>query len=295
VTLSRVNSFADVMAEAGKKGPVRMAFLAPEDGEFMRALKVAWERGLVDPILVGRPDKVRAAATEAGLDIKAFARIDLDDLQAVADYGVDLLFKGKADVVSKGQMSTNYVYRAVIRKEKKEGDGRVVAVLAFWEIAPLGCFVILTDPGANITPDRETKAALVRNAAAYLRLFGHDEPRALILSARRETDDNPLSHSDAVFIKDTLEREGFLVQSGSFSHLFTAPAQQRPNILLVPHLVTGNSVVKLDFGLDVKRYTLIMTSRGPVLVPSRSDTWPHLVGEIALSAVVATRLKEVSP
>ncbi len=295
MAFSRINSFADVLAEAKKTGLVRMAFLAPEDREFMMALKTAREQGLVEPVLLGRPAKMRAAAAEAEFNIDSFVREDLDDLQAVADRGLDLLFAGEADVVSKGQLSTSYVYRAVIKKEKQQGDSRVVAVLAFWEITPLGCFVILTDPGANITPDAETKASLVRNAAAYLKLLGHDEPRALALSARRETDANPRSHADAEYIKEKLAGEGITVQSGNFSDLYAAPADKRPNILLVPHLVTGNSVVKLDFALNVKRHTLVMTSRGPVLTPSRADTWPHLVEEIALAAVVAARLKGGAP
>ena len=47
--------------------------------------------------------------------------------------------------------------------------------------------------------------------------------------------------------------------------------------------------------LDVTRRSLVMTSRGPVIIPSRSDTHQTIVGEIALGVVVAQRLQEASP
>ena len=64
-----------------------------------------------------------------------------------------------------------------------------------------------------------------------------------------------------------------------------------PEILLVPNLDTGNILVKLDFFLDVNRRSLVSTSKGPVIIPSRSDYSDSISGELALGVVAADRIK----
>lgn len=291
---STLNSVAEVDAEALRVGPVPLAFLAPGDPNFMKAIKLACERRLISPVLIGREQLMLQAAEKAGFDISGLSQIYLDDLQVIADKGVEMLFNNEVDLVSKGQMSTSYVYRAVIQSEKKSGRQHLIAVTSFWEIVPLGHFVILTDPGVNIEPDAKSKAELVKNAISYLRLFGHEEPHVLALSARREIDEDMQSRLDADRIKESLAAVGCdcTVQSGGIIDIFESPPDKRPNILLMPHLVTGNSLVKMDFCLNVKRRGVIMTSCGPVLVPSRADSSAHIVDEISLAVVVASRYKE---
>jgi len=294
VELLPLNSVAEVDAEALGVGPVRAVFLAPEDPSFMLAIKLSYEKGLVSPILIGRKQQMLEAAVKAGFDISRQKQVHLDDLQVIANHGLNMLFNGEVDLVSKGQMSTNFVYRAVIQSEKKNGTQRLIAVTSFWEIVPLKHFVILTDPGVNIEPDVQAKIELVKKAIAYLGLFGHREPRVLALSASREIDRDLRSHLDVKQIREALAADGYncSVESGGLIDIFETAADKRANILLMPHLVTGNSLVKMDFCLEVKRRGIVMTTRGPVLVPSRADSSSHLVDEISLAVAVATRFKE---
>ncbi len=289
-----LHNFAEVESEALSVGPIRLAFLAPEDTGFMAAIKLACERRLVEPVFIGREQPMQAAAAKTDFNIGGFQKIYLDDLQSIATTGVKMLFSGEVDSVSKGQMSTNFVYRAVIKSEKQSGGQRLIAVTSFWEIDSLGHFVILTDPGVNIEPDAEAKIELIKKAISYLGLFGHKEPRVLALSAKREIDEDMRSHLDVQHIQKGLAAAGYncTVKSGGINDIFTASPAKRPNILLMPHLVTGNSLVKMDFYLNVKRRGIILTSRGPVLIPSRADSSLHLVNEISLAVVVATRFKE---
>jgi hypothetical protein len=65
-----------------------------------------------------------------------------------------------------------------------------------------------------------------------------------------------------------------------------------PHIMLVPNLATGNILVKLDFALkNVRRRSLVMSSRGPVIIPSRSDFQDSILGEIAAGVTVAEQIK----
>lgn len=289
-----LNSMAEIDAEALRVGPLRIAFLAPEDPCFMEAIRLATAKKLVEPVFIGRRQYMHKVAGEVGFDIGGYERNYLDDLQEIADRGLAMMYANEVDSVSKGQMSTNYVYRAIIRSEKANGGQKLIAVTSLWEIVPLNHLVILTDPGVSIEPDAKAKAEILRIAASLLRLLGHRRPRALALTAAREIDGRLPSRLDVEEIKACLKESGhdIIVESGSLSDLFAARPEDRPNILLVPHLVAGNSLVKLDFGLDVRRRAVVMTSRGPVLTPSRADTAEHLVEEISLVVAVAARFRQ---
>lgn len=289
-----LNNIAEIDAEALRVGPLRIAFLAPEDPCFMEGIRLATGKKLVEPVFIGREQYMKKAADEIGFEIGGFERIYLDDLQEIADKGLEMMYANDVDSMSKGQMSTNYVYRAIIQGEKKKGGQKLIAVTALWEIVPLNRFVILTDPGANIEPDARAKAEIVRIAASLLRILGHRKARVLALSAAREIDDSLRSRLDVEGIRAVLKENGddhIVVESGCISDLFSAEPENMPNILLVPHLVAGNSLVKLDFGLDVRRRAVVLTSRGPVLTPSRADTAGHLVDEISLVVAVAARFR----
>jgi phosphotransacetylase len=288
----KLRSFAEIQRYALKKSPVKMAFLSPEDIDFMKAIKISTERNLVIPLLIGKKQKIEKVAAEINYDLGKLQKIFLDDTQDIANEGLNMLYRGEVNAISKGQMSTNYVYRAVINMEKNFGN--LVAVTSFWEISSLRHFVILTDPGVNIKPDRSTKIKIVKKAIDYLKLFGYENPRILAFSARREINKKLLSHTDVQYIKKALSSEGenFSIKSGNFIDLFNTEPENRPNILLMPHLVTGNSIVKLDFYFDIIRHGLIFTSFGPVLIPSRSDTATHIVDEISLAVVISSRFKE---
>ncbi|MGE5843792.1 MAG: phosphate butyryltransferase, partial [Syntrophaceae bacterium] len=65
-----------------------------------------------------------------------------------------------------------------------------------------------------------------------------------------------------------------------------------PHIMLVPNLATANILVKLGFALkNVRRRSLVMSSRGPVIIPSRSDFQDSILGEIAAGVTVAEQIK----
>jgi phosphotransacetylase len=65
-----------------------------------------------------------------------------------------------------------------------------------------------------------------------------------------------------------------------------------PDVLLVPGLDAGNILCKLDFLLPVTRRSIVNTSAGPVLVPSRADSKDSIVGEMAMGVVISDRMKK---
>jgi phosphate butyryltransferase len=301
-----IRTLEDVSRLAQQKGPKKLAVLAPEDGEFMLAVKKAWEARYIDPVLIGDPQKIKRVANETAFDISGIELISETDRQAVANLGTAMLFAGDVDMAGKGQIPTAYIYRAIIKEETKAGTGRTISVVSLWEIPELNRFTSFTDTGVNIRPDLKAKVEVVKNAVFVFQILGYARPRIAVLSGKREIGGLPASYADGVALRRMADAGDFgeceIIAATSFAEIFTVPTgglkpdnridlSRLPEILLVPNLDTGNILCKLDFFLPVHRRSLVMTSAGPFIIPSRSDFCDSILGEIAMGVVVAERLK----
>ena len=117
-----------------KKGPMRLAVLAPEDEEFMLAVKKSRQRGYIEPVLIGNKERIERVAEKVEFDISGFETISNDDRQAISNLGIGMIFSEELPIASKGQIPTSYIYRSIIREEAKAGSGTNVSVISFWEV-----------------------------------------------------------------------------------------------------------------------------------------------------------------
>jgi phosphate butyryltransferase len=302
-----IRSLTDFTRQAKEKGPKKMAVLAPEDEEFMLAVKKSSELGYIEPILIGNVKKIDEAAEKAAFKISSFQIISGDDLQAISDLGIRMLFSGAAPIAGKGQIPTSYIYRSIIREEAKAGSDMTVSVVTFWEIPGIDHLVAFTDTGVNIKPDLKAKGEIIKNAVFVYHLLGYPRPKIAVLSGKREVGGKLTSYEDYEALQKAAADGDFgsceVVSATSFTDIFLGGRDRRveygdinsegvPHILLVPCLDTGNVICKLDFFLDVTRSSLVATSRGPVCIPARSDFNDNIVQQIAMSVVLADSMEK---
>ena len=302
-----IRSLDDFSRIAREKGPKKLAVLAPEDEDFMLAVKTSWQKGFIEPVLIGNTEKMKRVAEKVEFDIGGFEKIVGDERQAIADLGLNMLFSGKIAIVSKGQIPTSYIYRSIIREENRAGSGMTVSVVTFWEGPGLDHLIAFTDTGVSIKPDVKTKAEIIKNALFVYRLLGYPKPRIAVLSGQREIGGTLSSYRDFEVLRQAAAAGDFgeceIVDATSFTEIFLGRRGRpvdygsmnvagMPHILLVPCLDTGNIICKLDFFLDVTRCSLVATSRGPVCIPARSDTSDNIVEQLAMCVVVVDRMKQ---
>ncbi|MBW2651283.1 MAG: phosphate butyryltransferase [Deltaproteobacteria bacterium] len=304
--LPLIRSFADIDRIASEQGPKTLAVLAPEDEEFMLAIKRSTREGIVRPVLIGNKEKMAAVADRVAFDISDIEKIFEEDRQSITDLGVSRLFAGSVDIVSKGQIPTSYVYRSVIQAKSRIKDRRTISVISLWEIPGVDRLIILTDTGVNIDPNFRAKMNIIKNAVHFSNLLGYAKPRIGIISGERGIGEPMGSWQDATRLREAAMSGDLgiceVVEATSFIEMFLGKGEtlknyedidmtKLPEILLVPNLDTGNILVKLDFFLDVNRRSLVSTSKGPVIIPSRSDHSESISGALALGVVAADRIK----
>lgn len=302
-----IRSFQDIATLAREKGPKKLAVLAPEDEEFMIAVKRSREMGYIEPILIGDAAKMERVAEKVGFDISGFEKIVEYDPQAIADLGIGMLFSGELSVVSKGQIPTSYIYRSIIRAEAKAGSGMTVSVMSVWEVPGVDHLVAFTDSGVNINPDFKTKVEILRNAVFLCRLLKYEKPQIVILSGQRKFGGTLPSYRDYKMLRNVAASgslgECEVTEATSFSELFLGARRRltddrgidlmkTPHIVLAPCLDAGNILCKLDLAMNVSRCSLTVTSRGAVCIPARSDLRDAIEGQIAMGVVVADRMAD---
>lgn len=304
-----LTSFSEIDGQAVRQGPKKLVVLAPEDEEFLLAVKDSTSRGYVEPILIGSEDRIKRLADRIAFDISEIEKIYEDDRQVIADQGIRMLFDGTVDIASKGQIPTAYIYRAIIREES--GIRRkTVSVVTLLEIQGLGRLTSFTDTGVSIHPDFQTKLDIIANAVFVFHLLGYRKPRVAVLSGQREIGGSLTSAEHAAAIRKAYEAgepgECEVMSATCLTDILFPPGKpfssyddinlagsSFPEIMVVPELTTGNILAKLDFAFPhVRRRSLVMSSRGPVIIPSRSDFHDAVTGEIATGVVVAARIKE---
>ena len=275
-----ISSLSEIEELAKAAEPVITAIIAPEDHEFMLAVKDARQRGFIEPVLIGRRTVIEKAAGKVDYDLNTTRIIEVADRQEIANTAMDMLSSGKVEMVSKGQIPTSYVYRAIITKMKARQEEAVISVQTFWDIKGCDHLVLLTDTGVNISPNESEKRAILNNALQVMTLLGYTCPEVMELV------------SDSAHLKDKhkhfkLEKTPVIKNSrGSYKQLEaqvlkeilvsgdgdTINLNRLPHIMLMPDLNTGNVIAKLDFFIkDIVRVSCSYTSMGPVLLPSRAD------------------------
>jgi phosphate butyryltransferase len=158
----------------------------------------------------------------------------------------------------------------------------------------------------NIAPDYQAKVGVIKDAIFLFHLLGYSRPSVSVLSSRREIGGPADSYQDAQMLKSAAASGDFgeceILEATSLSDIFLGQGgrlptysdidiKNLPEILLVPNLDTGNILCKTDFLLNVTRASLVITSKGTVIIPSRSDFRASIMREIAMGVVVADRMK----
>lgn len=305
----KLKNFDDVEKLAVSKGPGKMVVLAPEDIEFIKAVKISKQNGIIEPILIGNPEKLKKAGNEAQFDISGIQIINESDPQKIADLGVSMLFDKEVDITGKGQIPTSYIYRSILKKEKALGKKKTISVNSIWDIPDVGHPVSITDPGVNILPDYETKKEIALSGITLFHLLGYKTPEIGFLAGNINISDTAqAAYSESVRLAEEFSdtdqykckvANGFSIAEILFGkgnapdHIEQIDIIRLPHILLVPNLEAGNILSKIDLFLGFKRCSVILSSAGPVMVPSRSDISSSIAREIALGITLSSRLREI--
>jgi phosphate acetyltransferase len=281
----------------GKNPQMRIALPEAIDGEILRAARRALDEKICHPVLIGDPDKIRAAADAAKVDLKNLEIIQPDG--DALDFGLELLKNKKIDGLVAGRQLTS---RAVLLKARDilgiEPGVKTFSSLFVMDF-PARAPLILADCGVVNHPGAERLADIATGAtdfaakifdevnAAFLSFStlgsgGHDPTIDIILQALELVK----NRRPSLNIDGEMQLDAAINPSIAARKAPRSPVAGRANLLIVPDLNAGNIFYKsLEQFAGARAYgPILLGFSRPLSDLSRGSTVDDIFGTLAVLA-----------
>ncbi len=297
-----IKNFDELLNIAISKGPKVVAVACAQDDDVLKAIKEAYEKGIIKGILVGDVPKIEAISKEIGLDLSNFELIHIEDLAEASLKAVELVSTGKADMVMKGLVDTAVILKAVLNKEVGLRTGNVLSHVAVFDIPTYHKILTVTDAAMNIAPDLNAKKQIIENALFVTKALEIDVPNVGIIAAKEKVNPAMPATVDAGELV-RMNQEGQLTGckvGGPFA-LDNAVSKEAAkikgikdpmagdvDIVLCPTIEASNILYKaLNFLANAKSAGIIVGAKAPIVLTSRADSDESKLNSIALGVLMS--------
>ncbi|WP_207553636.1 phosphate acetyltransferase [Teichococcus deserti] len=299
-----------LIARCAGVAPLACAVVHPCDAAAMTGVAEAHRQGLIEPILVGPPEKIRAAAAGIGFDIAGFALVDAPHSHAAAELGVRLVHENRAHLLMKGSLHTDELMGAVVARDGGLRTERRISHVFIMDVPDHPRPLFITDAAINIAPDLATKADIIANAIDLHHGLGLGIPRVAILSAMETVNPKLPGTIEAAALCKMADRGqiqgGILDGPLALDNAVSPEAARikgirsevagRAQILVVPDLEAGNMLAKnLTFLAGADAAGIVLGARVPIVLTSRADSARTRLASTAVALLYARHLLQARP
>lgn len=303
----RYSDFESLLEKAKSLGRARVAVAAAADKEVLEAVKLGYQEGLVDPVLVGDAKRIQELAVEVGLDLSHIELINETDTVKAAHAAVDVVADGRANFLMKGLVNSSDFLRAVLRSERGLRTGRLLSHLGAFQVPGYSRLLYITDGGMNIAPDLGQKKEILLSALNYLQSMGMDKVNVVALTANEVPNPKMPATIDAQALADMSqsgEFPGAIVEGPlALDCALSATALKHKGIesrisgdtdlFLVPTIEVGNILGKsMVYFAGALMAGIILGAQVPIVLTSRND--PPRSKLVALAMAALNQLEKSS-
>ena len=303
VAVQTHDKFATFVEKTKPLKPVATAVAHPCSDAAIRSAIEAAEEQMIEPILVGPPQRITAAAQAAGLSLEGVRVVPAAHSVEAAEKAVELVRRGEAAILMKGSLHTDELLGAVVRRETGLRTGRRLSHVFFMDVPTYHKPLIVTDAAINIAPTLAEKADICQNAIGLAHALGIARPKVAILSAVENINEKIVSTLEAASLCKMAERgqitgailDGPLAMDNAISREaarvkgIVSEVAGDADILLVPDLVSGNILAKqLTFMANADAAGIVLGARVPIVLTSRADSVRARLTSCALAVLLTS-------
>jgi phosphate butyryltransferase len=298
-----ITSFQQLVEEVKSAKNRTIAVAVAQDLDVLEALVKARQANLAEAILIGDQLKIEAIAKKNKLNLGGFEIIHEDSENVAVQQSVQLVARGKADLLMKGLCSTATLMKAVLSKESGLRESSLLSHLGIFEISSYPKLIFMSDAAMNIAPTLAEKIEITKNAIAIARRFGINKPKVAIIAAVEKVNPDKMPATvDAAVITKMAERgqiknaiiDGPLAVDNAFSKKsceikgIVSKVGGDADIAIVPEIETGNVFYKLmSYLAGAKTAGIIIGAKVPIILTSRADSDETKFLSIAAAARVS--------
>jgi phosphate acetyltransferase len=298
----RHHVFENLIEKVNETPPVTVAVCHPCDEVSLTGAVEAAERGIIDPILVGPEDKIRACAEEFGVRLANYRIVEADHSHAAAELSVSLCRAGEAEALMKGSLHTDELMHEVARRDTGLRTGRRLSHVFIMDVPTYPKPLYITDAAINIYPTLEDKVDILQNCIDLAHVMGTALPLVAILSAVETVYPKIQSTIEAAALCKMADRgqikgallDGPLAFDNAISEeaarikKINSPVAGKADILLVPDLEAGNMLAKqLAYLAEADAAGIVLGARVPIILTSRADSAKARLASCAVAAMYA--------
>ncbi len=293
---------------AQAQATIKVAVAHPCDDVSLRGAVEAAQLHLIEPILVGPAERIRAVARRAGLDISGMEIVSAEHSTDSAEKAVALVTAGRVEGLMKGSLHTDELMKAVVSRHGGIRTARRISHCFIMDVPSHSDALIITDAAINIAPTLDDKVDIVQNAIDLAHAMGVPEVRVAILSAVETVTAKVPSTIEAAALCKMAERgqitgallDGPLALDNAISpeaaavKKVSSSVAGRANILVVPDLEAGNMLAKsLSFLAQADAAGIVLGARVPIILTSRADSVLTRLASCAVAVMVASARRQL--
>ena len=282
--------------------PIPTAVAHPCDAESLKGPVMAFQAGIIEPILVGPENKIRTVAEEFSIDLHGIRIVNAAHSHDSAALAVSLVRTGDAEALMKGSLHTDELMGEVVARANGLRTSRRISHVFVMDVPTYHRPLLITDAAINIAPTLEEKADIIRNAIDLAHVIGIPEPKVAILSAVETINPKIQSTLDAAALCKMADRGqikgGLLDGPLAFDNAVSIVAAKtkgiksavagHAEILVVPDLESGNMVAKqLEYLANALTAGIVLGTKVPIVLTSRADSAETRTASCVIAALIA--------
>jgi phosphate acetyltransferase len=302
VMLRRTDNFARLLKRCEGLPPVKCAVVHPCDrGSLLGPIQAALQ-GLIEPVLVGPEEKIRAVAKAEGVDLSPYHLVSTEHSHASAERAVAMARAGEVESLMKGSLHTDELMGAVVPSATGLRTNRRISHAFIMDVPTYPRPFAITDAAVNIAPTLEDKVHIAQNVIDLAHALGVPEPKVAILSAVETVTPKIPSTLDAAALCKMADRgqitggilDGPLAFDNAISlkaartKKINSPVAGDVDVLLVPNLEAGNMLAKqLTYLAGADAAGIVLGTRVPIVLTSRADSVRARLASLAVMKLAA--------
>lgn len=285
----------------GKKH--RIAIACASDSNTLSAVSKAVEKGIAEAFLIGKSSEILKVCKTLGVHSEQFTIVDSENEATASSAAVKMVKSGEADIVMKGNVSTDKFLKAVMNKENGLMlPGAVLSYVCALQLPQYKKLLFITDPAVIPFPDLDQKTAMAGYAIEMAMKFGIPKPKVALIGASEKMSKHFPNSVDYSIMCKMAERGQIknCVMDGPLD-IFLACDPASPEIKGVPTPINGDADILLFPSIESSNpfYKGLMLFAGgelaglirgtekPVVVMSRSESEISKYYCIALACLMA--------
>lgn len=296
-------NFEELLRLAQMRGPKKISVAVAEDREVLSAIKLAKDRGIADPILVGNKEKIKLIAKEVNLSLDDIEIINEKDGTIASKVATELVSSNKAKILMKGLIDTSIIMKQVLDRDFGLRCENVISHVAVFQVPTYHKVFIVTDAAMNIVPDLDQKKEIIDNAVKLALSLDLKMPKVAVLAAKEKispkmeatihAQELKKMNKDGIIknciVDGPLALDNAINKESAIIKGIESEVAGDADILLTPTIEAGNVLYKsLTYFANAKSAGLIVGTKAPIVLTSRADNEESKLNSIALAVLMST-------